>query len=176
MDMETRSTDSKGRICLPKAFANATVILDQVSDTEVRIRKAVVIPEDEVRFYEETATPLSDLDRDRFLDLLDNPPAANAALMRATREARQASWMTGRSSVWNADTSVTGSPAASPRSMNSSTASSVSTRSGTSAGPMSRSVRARSRCAATIRSRRVRSPSRTSPNPRPGSFPGTRSR
>ncbi len=76
MDMETRSTDAKGRISLPKAFANATVIIEQVSDTEVRIRKAVVIPEDEVRFYEETATPLSDRDRDRFLDLLDNPPAA----------------------------------------------------------------------------------------------------
>jgi uncharacterized protein (DUF1778 family) len=49
----------------------------------VRIRKAVVIPEDEVRFYEETASPLTDRDRDRFLDLLDNPPAANAALKRA---------------------------------------------------------------------------------------------
>ncbi len=83
MKMETRSTDSKGRICLPKAFANATVIIDQVSDTEVRIRKAVVIPEDEVHFYEETATPLSNRDRDRFLDLLDNPPEPNAALKRA---------------------------------------------------------------------------------------------
>ena len=83
MEMETRSTDSKGRICLPKAFANATVIIDQVSDTEVRIRKAVVIPEDEIRFYEETVTPLSNLDRDRCLDLLDNPPKANAALKRA---------------------------------------------------------------------------------------------
>jgi hypothetical protein len=81
--METRSTDAKGRICLPKAFANATVIIDQVSDTEVRIRKAVAIPQDEVHFYEETATPLSELDRDRFLDLLDNPPEANAALKRA---------------------------------------------------------------------------------------------
>lgn len=81
--METRSTDSKGRICLPKAFANSTVIIDQVSDTEVRIRKAVVIPEDEVRFYEESASPLSDRDRDRFLELLDNPPVANANLKRA---------------------------------------------------------------------------------------------
>jgi uncharacterized protein (DUF1778 family) len=86
MDVETRSTDSKGRICLPKAFANATVIIDQVIDTEVRIRKAVVIPEDEVRFYEETASPLTDRDRDRFLDLLDNPPAANAALKRAVEK------------------------------------------------------------------------------------------
>ena len=45
--------------------------------------QAVVIPEDEIRFYEETASPLTDWDRDRFLDLLDNPPAANAALKRA---------------------------------------------------------------------------------------------
>jgi uncharacterized protein (DUF1778 family) len=52
----------------------------------VRIRKAVVIPEDEVRFYEETASPLTDRDRDRFLDLLDNPPAANAALKRAVEK------------------------------------------------------------------------------------------
>jgi Protein of unknown function (DUF1778) len=83
MNLETRSTDAKGRICLPKAFANATVIIDQLSDTELRIRKAVVIPEDEVRFAEEAAAPLSDRDRDRFLELLDHPPKANAALRRA---------------------------------------------------------------------------------------------
>ncbi len=60
--------------------------VDQVSDTEVRIRKAVVIPEDEVRFYEESARPLTHRDRDRFLDLLDKPPAANAALKRAIKK------------------------------------------------------------------------------------------
>jgi len=70
MDMETRSTDAKGRICLPKGFANATVIIDQLSETEIR-------------FYEETATPLSDRDRDQFLKLLDNPPKANPVLRRA---------------------------------------------------------------------------------------------
>jgi uncharacterized protein (DUF1778 family) len=83
MDMETRSTDAKGRVSLPKAFANSIVIIEQVSDTEVRIRRAVAAPEDKVRFYEETATPLSDRDRDRFLDLLDNPPTANESLTRA---------------------------------------------------------------------------------------------
>jgi uncharacterized protein (DUF1778 family) len=88
MDVETRSTDSKGRICLPKAFANATVIIDQVSDTEIRIRKAVVIPEDEVRFYEESTTPLSDADRDRFLQLLDNPPEPSPALKCAAERHR----------------------------------------------------------------------------------------
>ena len=81
--MDIRSTDAKGRISLPKAFANATVIIDQLSDSEVRIRKAVVIPQDEVRFYEETAVPLTDRDRDRFLEILDNPGKANPALRRA---------------------------------------------------------------------------------------------
>ena len=81
--METRSTDAKGRICLPKAFANATVIIDQVSDTELRIRKAVMIPQNEIRFEEETAAPLSDRDRDRFIKLLDHSPKANAAFRRA---------------------------------------------------------------------------------------------
>jgi hypothetical protein len=81
--MDTRTTDSKGRICLPKAFANATVIIDQVSETELRIRKARVIPEDELRFSEEMAAPLSDRDRDRFLELLDHPAKANPALRRA---------------------------------------------------------------------------------------------
>jgi hypothetical protein len=88
MDMETRSTDSKGRISLPKGFANATVIMDQVSETEIRIRKAVVIPEDEVRFYEEATAPLSDADRDRFLQLLDNPPEPSPALKRAAARRR----------------------------------------------------------------------------------------
>ncbi len=81
--METRSTDAKGRICLPKAFANATVIIDQLSDTELRIRKAVILPQDEARFLEEASVPLSDRDRDRFIKLLDHPPKANPALRRA---------------------------------------------------------------------------------------------
>jgi uncharacterized protein (DUF1778 family) len=83
MKTETRTTDAKARISLPKGFANSTVIIEQVSDTEVRIRKARVIAEDDVRFQEEAATPLSDRDRDRFLALLDNPPEPNAALRRA---------------------------------------------------------------------------------------------
>jgi uncharacterized protein (DUF1778 family) len=81
--MEMRSTDANGRITLPKGFANATVIIEGLSETELRIRKAVVISEDEVHFAEETAVPLSDRDRKRFLHLLDNPPKPNAALRRA---------------------------------------------------------------------------------------------
>jgi hypothetical protein len=83
MAAETRTTDAKARVSLPKTFANTTVIIEQVSDTEVRIRKAEVIPEDEIRFDEESASPLSDRDRDLFLALLDGPPPANEALRRA---------------------------------------------------------------------------------------------
>jgi len=83
MKMETRTTDAKGRVCLPKAFANATVVIEQVSETELRVRKARVIPEDEIHFREETTLVLTDRDRDRFLELLDNPPKPKAALRQA---------------------------------------------------------------------------------------------
>jgi uncharacterized protein (DUF1778 family) len=79
----TRTTDRKARVTLPHSFADATVIIEQVSDTELRIRKARVIAEDEIVFAEESAAPLSDRDRDRFLSLLDKPPRANAALKNA---------------------------------------------------------------------------------------------
>jgi uncharacterized protein (DUF1778 family) len=83
MRIETRTTDAKGRLILPKAFANATVVIEQISDSELRVRKARVIPEDELKFSEESAKPLSDRDRDRFLELLAHPPKANKALKRA---------------------------------------------------------------------------------------------
>ena len=38
----TRTTDRKARVSLPQSFANATVIIEQISDTELRIRKAQV--------------------------------------------------------------------------------------------------------------------------------------
>ena len=82
MNILTRNTDPKGRVSLPKAFANATVIIEQVSGTELRIRKAQVIPEDDIRFREEVSMPLSDRDRDIFLALLENPPPPNEALKK----------------------------------------------------------------------------------------------
>jgi hypothetical protein len=83
MQTETRTTDAKARLVLPKAFANATVIIEQVSETEVRVRRAKVVAEDELPFAEETASPLSDRDRDHFLQLLANPPAPTPALKKA---------------------------------------------------------------------------------------------
>jgi Protein of unknown function (DUF1778) len=82
MGVETRSTDAKGRVSLPKAFANATVIIEQISENELRIRKASVIPEDEIRFTEEATIILSEAGRKRFLEALDYPPKPNAALRR----------------------------------------------------------------------------------------------
>ncbi len=78
----TYTTDDKARITLPRHFANSTVLVEQVSDTELRIRKARVIPEDDLPFVEEAMAPLSDRDRDVFLALLDNPPPPNDALRR----------------------------------------------------------------------------------------------
>ena len=80
---ETRTTDAKGRVVLPKSFANATVVIEQVAETEVRVRLARMIPLDEIRFAEESTQPLSERDRDRFMALLDNPPQPAAAFRRA---------------------------------------------------------------------------------------------
>ncbi len=66
---------------LPKAFANATVIIEQVSDSEVRVRRAKVVAEDELPFAEESSAPLSDRDRDNFLAPLA-PPALKKAATR----------------------------------------------------------------------------------------------
>jgi hypothetical protein len=81
----TRTTDQKARVSLPLSFANSTVLIEQVSDTELRIRRAVVIPEDEIVFAEEVRSPLSDRDRDFFLSVLDNPPEPNEALKKLMR-------------------------------------------------------------------------------------------
>ena len=83
MHTETRTTDAKARLVLPKSFANATVIIEQLSETEVRVRRAKVVAEDDLPFAEETAAPLSDRDRDHFLKLLASPPPATPVLKKA---------------------------------------------------------------------------------------------
>ena len=92
MHTETRTTDSKARLVLPKSFANATVIVEQFSETEVRVRRAKIVADDELPFVKESTAPLSDRDRDHFLKLLPNPPAPLPALKKAAarRKARRA--------------------------------------------------------------------------------------
>jgi hypothetical protein len=84
-----RFTDKKARLVLPARFASSAVLIEEVSDTELRIRKAVVLPEDEVPFTEEQRPPLGDEDRDFLLSLLAAPPKPNANLKKAAREHRR---------------------------------------------------------------------------------------
>ena len=88
MTTEIRTTDARARVVLPKSFANTTVSVEQVSATELRICRTNVNAEDELPFVEESARSLSDQDRDRFLDLLSKPPAANRALKKAAKRYR----------------------------------------------------------------------------------------
>ena len=89
MANDIRTTDKKARLTLPRAFAESTVILEQVSETELRIRKVVAVPADQIRFYEESVPPLSDRDRDLFLAMLDNPPPPNKAFRKAASKYKQ---------------------------------------------------------------------------------------
>jgi uncharacterized protein (DUF1778 family) len=82
---DVRTVDAKSRVLLPAEFANATVTIERVSETEVRIRKAVVIAEDALPLMEDHLKPLSDRDRDLFLSLLDNPPEPVPALQKALK-------------------------------------------------------------------------------------------
>jgi hypothetical protein len=84
-----RIADSKGRVILP-GFANATVIVERVDDTEYRVRKAKVIPGKDLRFHEEDfPVELSERDAARLAEVLDDPPSPNRAARRAGRRFRK---------------------------------------------------------------------------------------
>jgi hypothetical protein len=76
--------DSEGRLVLPKEFANSTVLVEQVSDVELVIRKARVVPllPGEESWPEHQRIVLSDRDRDLVISLLENPPPPNEALRK----------------------------------------------------------------------------------------------
>ena len=84
-----RFTDEEARLVLPARFANSAVLVEEVSETELRIRKAATFPEDEVPFTEEQRSALSDEDRDFLLSLLAAPPKANPDLVKAAEEHRR---------------------------------------------------------------------------------------
>jgi hypothetical protein len=83
MQLETRTADAKGRVLLSNKLANATLLVDQVSDTEYRVRLAKTIAVNEILFPEETLQPLSDRDRDIFLSILEDTSPPNEALRKA---------------------------------------------------------------------------------------------
>ena len=78
----TLTADPQGRINLPASFANKTIVMQEMSDTEIRIRTAETVPEEEVVFSEEIPIILSQRDRERFFAALENPPPANEALRK----------------------------------------------------------------------------------------------
>ena len=84
-----RTADAKGRVALP-GFANTTLIIEQVDDTEYRVRKAQVIPEKELRFSEENF-PIQVTERDavRLAQALAKPPLPNKAARRAAQRLRK---------------------------------------------------------------------------------------
>lgn len=82
---ELSTVDAASRVELPPEFAGAAVVIERVSATELRIRKADAVPEDELPLIENSLKPLSDRDRDLFLALLDSPPEPNEALKKALR-------------------------------------------------------------------------------------------
>ena len=53
--MATRTTDGKGRLTLGERFANRTVIVEEIDETEVRISLARVVPEREMWLHDNRA-------------------------------------------------------------------------------------------------------------------------
>ena len=64
------------------------VDLPDLCEVEVEIRP-LTAGVAAAQFAEENATVLSQRDRDRFLELLENPPSPNAALRKAVAEHRK---------------------------------------------------------------------------------------
>src|SRR6266404_5086680 len=46
--MTTKTADNKGRIALGPRFANKTVIIEEIDETEIRVTVAAVVPEREL--------------------------------------------------------------------------------------------------------------------------------
>ena len=57
--MTTKTADSKGRVALGAQFANKTVIIQKVDETEVRIIAAAVIPQRELWLHKNEAAMAS---------------------------------------------------------------------------------------------------------------------
>lgn len=53
--MTTKTTDSKGRLTLGERFANRTVIVEEIDETEVRVSLARVVPEREMWLHDNRA-------------------------------------------------------------------------------------------------------------------------
>ncbi|MFM9964735.1 MAG: DUF1778 domain-containing protein [Planctomycetaceae bacterium] len=88
----TRTTDEKARVSLPKGFAATKVVIEEVGDSELRIRKARVktkVAKVNDPFVEESERQLSPAATKKLIELLENPPPPTPALKRAIKEYKQ---------------------------------------------------------------------------------------
>jgi hypothetical protein len=79
--MTTKTADGKGRISLGSRFANRTVIVEDVDDTEVRITLAEVIPQREVWLHKNAkarASVLRGLEQAKTRKAAKSPPDLTA--------------------------------------------------------------------------------------------------
>lgn len=77
----TKTADSKGRVTIGKRFANKPVIIEEISDTEVKVSVARVIPEREMWLWqnpEARNTVLSAIDRLKSGEFAENSPDIDA--------------------------------------------------------------------------------------------------
>ena len=81
--MKTKTADSKGRVALGRDYANRPVIIERVSETEIRVILARVIPEREAWLLENEAaraSVLRGLEQARQRQFVENPPDVDADL------------------------------------------------------------------------------------------------
>ena len=79
---ELHEADTKGRITLLKGFANSTLLLELVSDVEIIIRKAKVIPLQSGEDPFPKSITLSNRDFDAVMATVENPPKPNRQLKK----------------------------------------------------------------------------------------------
>jgi hypothetical protein len=77
----TKTADSKGRITFGKRFANRHVIIEEISDTEVKVSLARLVPEREMWLWQNSEardTVLSAIDRLKKREIAEEPPDIDA--------------------------------------------------------------------------------------------------
>jgi hypothetical protein len=86
-EKSAKSTDNKGRVTLGEKFANRTVLVKELSDTEVLIELATVIPDRELWLHKNSdaiASVARGLQEARAGNFVDHPPdiAGDAKLVK----------------------------------------------------------------------------------------------
>jgi hypothetical protein len=85
----TKTADAKGRVALGKRFANRHVLIQTVSDTEIVVKLARVIPDDEVWLYQNSealAAVQEGLEQARRGEVVQGPDLKAAAALSAQLE------------------------------------------------------------------------------------------